>query len=117
MYVVLSVLSESSLVYLNPLSRMWEIGLGCTLGYLHDKKVSLWLHASPDSVERVRHGMGLLGMTAILWSAIVFDESVPFPSWRALVRISNIALCFASSLSRRFLVLALWCWWVSQKAV
>ena len=77
---VVSVLDETSVAYLNTVSRIWEIGIGCVVGYLHFKG---WMRVTKEQ-ETLSNVSGVVGMGLILGSAVMLDENMPFPSWRAV---------------------------------
>ncbi len=63
--------------YLSTLTRVWEIGLGCAL--------ALALPAAIRLPRLAATALAGAGLAAILWAATAYDQTAPYPGWRALV--------------------------------
>ncbi|WP_203815738.1 acyltransferase family protein [Paractinoplanes ferrugineus] len=97
---ILAVLSLASLVlsvtetarsapwaYFGPHTRVWELGAGALLAL---------------GAARIRgHALlGWAGLGAILAAAVLFDESTPYPSWRALLPVAGAVAMIAAGGAR-----------------
>lgn len=84
--VFLTNVSSSAAFYLLP-TRAWELGLGAAL--------AIW---SPP-VHRNRFLSEVLsatGIAAILFAALRFSDSVPFPGWRAAIPTAGTAMILST---------------------
>jgi peptidoglycan/LPS O-acetylase OafA/YrhL len=75
-----------------PLSRFWELGLGCLLGVVQQSSGAVassrdrWLTTLADSL------LPIVGVVLICGSLLLFDRTTAFPGWAALVPTCG-ALC------------------------
>jgi peptidoglycan/LPS O-acetylase OafA/YrhL len=78
--------------YFSPFTRAWELGMGATLA------------VAASLVERVppvaRALMGWLGMAAIVYAAVGFTESTPFPGSAALLPTVGTALAIIAGMGQ-----------------
>ncbi|CAM3426248.1 acyltransferase family protein [Nocardioides dubius] len=83
--------------YFSPFTRAWELGLGA-LG-------AIWLarrQRATTSAPWPRIAVELLaavGLAAIIWACLSYDEATPFPSWRAAAPgLGSLAVLVAGGL-------------------
>jgi len=71
--------------------RAWELATGVMLALAgrHLGRVT----------TRARHILNAAGLAAIVWAALVFDETTAFPGWHALVPVLGTAAVLASGAS------------------
>ena len=94
-----SILSSSSVGYLNPLTRIWEMGLGCVVGYIHFRGFSLE-HTTEEGEENffrsrrslLKNAASVVAVLLIMGSNFLLSEDSPFPSWRALFPCAGAAI-------------------------
>lgn len=79
--------------YFSPLTRAWELGLGCALAV----GASTLMRVPP----RERLVMGWAGLLAIVTAAIMFSERTPFPGFAALLPTVGAALAIAAGIGAR----------------
>ncbi len=79
--------------YYSPFTRAWELGMGAALA------------VSAASIARVaplaRAVLGWVGIAAIVYAAVAFSESTPFPGSAALVPTVGTALAIAAGMGGR----------------
>lgn len=82
--------------FYSPVSRFWELGLGCLLGLLKGAE------GIDEGVQERRRGQVLcavlpfIGFALITTSALIFDSSTPFPGWPALLPVAGALLILAT---------------------
>jgi peptidoglycan/LPS O-acetylase OafA/YrhL len=90
-----------------PLSRFWELGLGCLLAVLKETQRNMDGRPGDRSLRPDRFGRlasvadGLLpiaGIVLIGMSMLIFDRTTPFPGWAALVPTAG-AICVIAARS------------------
>jgi peptidoglycan/LPS O-acetylase OafA/YrhL len=82
-----------------PVSRFWELGLGCILAMARLTPANAWLYdASRASVGRdvACNVVPAVGLILIGMSIFLFDSDTPFPSWQALLPVVGAALILAT---------------------
>lgn len=79
--------------YFSPLTRAWELGLGCALAV-----GAATLMRVPS---RGRLVMGWAGLLAIVTAAVMFSERTPFPGFAALLPTVGTALAIAAGIGDR----------------
>jgi len=87
--------------YFSPLTRAWELGLGCALAI----GASTLMRTSPPA----RLVMGWGGLLAIVAAALLFSERTPFPGFAALLPTVGTALAIAAGIGDRHSRLAVGC--------
>src|SRR6202011_2172633 len=79
--------------YYFPLSRFWELGLGCLLAYYRESSAAAAL-AGAGSRPRAAHSwtgapvypaIPVVGFVLIIVALFAFDSHTPFPGWAALL--------------------------------
>jgi peptidoglycan/LPS O-acetylase OafA/YrhL len=79
--------------YFSPLTRAWELGLGCALAV----GASTLMRVPP----RGKLVMGWAGILAIAAAAVLFSERTPFPGFAALLPTVGAALAVAAGIGDR----------------
>ena len=79
--------------YFSPLTRAWELGLGCALAV----GASTLMRTPP--LARLVMGWG--GLLAIVAAALLFSERTPFPGFAALLPTVGTALAIAAGIGDR----------------
>jgi peptidoglycan/LPS O-acetylase OafA/YrhL len=79
--------------YFSPLTRAWELGLGCALAV----GASTLMRVPP----RGRLVMGWAGLAAIVTAAVMFSERTSFPGFAALLPTVGTALAIAAGIGDR----------------
>jgi peptidoglycan/LPS O-acetylase OafA/YrhL len=79
--------------YFSPLTRAWELGLGCALAVGAATLMGVPL--------RGRLVMGWAGLLAIVTTAVMFSERTPFPGFPALLPTVGTALAIAAGIGDR----------------
>ncbi len=77
--------------YFSPLTRAWELGLGALAACL-----------VPQLTKAPRHvlaGLSWVGLVAVLWAAVVYDESTLFPGSAAAVPVVGTTLLLVGGLT------------------
>jgi peptidoglycan/LPS O-acetylase OafA/YrhL len=109
--------------FYSPLTRFWELGVGAMLA-IGVRNAAI---PRPQDTPAVANAMSLLGAALLACGLAFFDESQPFPGWRALLPTLGACLLIAAGpgalvnrhvLSRRAMVwvglvsypLYLWHW-------
>ena len=80
-------------------TRVWELAVGGLAALL-----LLLRPARPGAstrVEALRAALAWLGLGAIVHASVTFDESTPFPGWRAAVPVLGAALVVVASCGTR----------------
>lgn len=72
-----------NMAYFNTAVRVWEFGAGALLAFTLSR---LALSAL------VRNLLSLLGFALIIFSAVAYDHTTPFPGWTALVPVAGTVL-------------------------
>ncbi|MGP1386509.1 MAG: acyltransferase family protein [Thainema sp.] len=81
-------------------TRWWELALGASLALFVLQKQAVYSHLCKKNI--VNEALGWIGLTAIIYSVIVFDETVPFPSFFALIPTvgTGLIILFTTSQTR-----------------
>ena len=79
--------------YFSPLTRAWELGLGCALAV----GTATLVRVPP----RGRLVLGWAGLLAIVTAAVMFSERTPFPGFAALLPTVGTALAIAAGIGER----------------
>ncbi|GLY13570.1 acyltransferase [Kineosporia sp. NBRC 101677] len=90
--------TSSIAAYFGAPSRAWELGAGSLLAVamLWGKEHQLW--TSLPLVQRLAPVLGWLGLVAVVYAAVAFDASTPFPSWYAAVPVLGTTAVIAAGL-------------------
>ncbi len=80
--------ATSPFAYFGLHTRAWELGVGAALALVRPML--------PMLTRRAAEGAALLGLVMVLGSAVVMDESTPFPGTAALVPVLGTALLIAA---------------------
>ncbi|WP_162501568.1 acyltransferase family protein [Methylobacterium crusticola] len=70
-----------------PFGRLWELMIGCALAYLV---------FTGSSVARGNSYTSCIGILLIIAALVSFDESAPYPGWRALLPTAGACLLIAA---------------------
>lgn len=97
---------HSSAAFYMPLSRAWELLIGCGLAYVHMFRLQETRRVlprmffstsfSPSAWSRISDLAAILGMVLIVIAITRFDKSGTFPGWRALIPTLGTALLIAA---------------------
>jgi peptidoglycan/LPS O-acetylase OafA/YrhL len=89
--------------YYFPLSRFWELGLGCLLAYYRESSAAAAQSAgSPPHAtntgarSRMYSALPVAGFALIIIALFAFDSRTPFPGWAALLPTCG-ALCLLAT--------------------
>lgn len=74
--------------YFSSAPRAWELATGALL--------ALAGHQLPRLGQPVRWALSLTGLAAILAAGLIFDDTTPFPSWRALLPVLGASALLAA---------------------
>jgi peptidoglycan/LPS O-acetylase OafA/YrhL len=89
-----------------PVSRFWELGAGCLLALLMERR-SYALEATDQRGVIGNNLLPLAGLALILASIVAFDTTTAFPGWAAVLPVAGTLLILATpenaSLQRNFL--------------
>jgi peptidoglycan/LPS O-acetylase OafA/YrhL len=88
--------SEPARAYFVTSTRIWELGVGGVLAATLMRRVS----AGP-AVASWRAALALGGFAAIIWAAVTYTRSTPFPGWHALVPVLGAAMVIAAAAGGR----------------
>lgn len=79
-----------------PVSRFWELGVGCLLALSMERPTSAAGSIERRHVDVASNILPLAGLAAILASIVLFDTSTPFPGWPALLPVTGTLLILAT---------------------
>lgn len=91
----------SSHAYYSLATRAWELGIGGGLALVVARRA-----AGPG--PRAAAGMATLGLAAVLFAALTFSGTTPFPGWQAAVPTVGTALVIWAGTSRRTYLDRVW---------
>lgn len=74
-----------------PYTRFWELLIGASLAYL-----TLYQTLSMQKFAPIKNGASLLGLLCILSAAVIFNKSLAFPGWFALLPVMGATLLIFS---------------------
>ncbi|HEX7012794.1 MAG TPA: acyltransferase family protein [Steroidobacteraceae bacterium] len=92
-----------------PVSRFWELGLGCLIAVLKEptlrpERALRWIDATGSKARLARFSsvahsvLPLLGIALVCVAVFLFDRDTPFPGWAALVPTIG-AMCIVGASS------------------
>ena len=90
-YSIALTSAEPVPAYFSSFTRAWELATGALLALAGNHLVRL--------PARFRHMLALGGLAAIGLAVVMFDESTPFPGWRAAVPVLGTAAVIAAGAS------------------
>jgi peptidoglycan/LPS O-acetylase OafA/YrhL len=79
-----------------PVTRFWELGLGCLLAVLGRRQRPGLLAGLRRALPGLQPVLGGLGFVLICAAAVLFDAHMPFPGWAASVPVAG-AMCIISA--------------------
>lgn len=85
--VYFSLWTEPANAFFNSAGRFWEIALGGLIACLNIQVRQNWL----------KHALGVMGLVAIAYSALFYDEALAWPGYHALLPTIGTALIIVSN--------------------
>lgn len=84
--------SDATAVFYSPLTRFWELLVGCLLAYLVVSRQNRFQLISP----KICNALSVLGMLLLIIALITITNEKPFPGYWAVLPVSGAALLIAS---------------------
>jgi peptidoglycan/LPS O-acetylase OafA/YrhL len=95
---VLGLSATGLLSFYSPFTRAWEFGAGVLLVVYVSKT------GKRDWIQRYSHLLGILGLSLILYAAVSFTKTTPFPGFPALLPVLGSVLIILAGTSSGSLI-------------
>jgi peptidoglycan/LPS O-acetylase OafA/YrhL len=93
---VLLTSSSADAAFYSPFTRLWELAAGAVLAGAGVSAHPVAARGSKPWQDLVRQLAAVVGVCAIVAAAVGFDDSQPFPGWRAAIPVVGTALAIGA---------------------